>query len=99
MKIKTNHHFRDVLYWHDLEPSEQSELSDSYDSVEESTFFRYRGQVYDLGEFEAYLSARGNGAHELVHDWDGYHSKSYFSAVLVKYSEDYDAVKVGLALS
>ena len=96
MKIKTNHHFRDVLYWHDLEPSEQSELSDSYDTVEESSFFRYRGHVYDLGEF---LSARGNGAHELVHDWDVYHNDSFFSAVLVKYSEDFDAVKVGLALS
>ena len=96
MKIKTNNHFRPVLYWYELEPSEQSELSDSYDTVEESSFFRYRGHVYDLGEF---MSARGNGAHELVNDWDGYHNDSYFSAVLVKYSEDYDAVKVGLALS
>jgi len=96
MKIKTNQHFRPVLYWHDLEASEQGELSDSYDTIEESSFFRYRGQVYDLGEF---MSARGNGAHELFNDWDGYHNDSFFSAVLVKYSEEYDAVKVGLALS
>ena len=96
MKIKTNQHFRPVLYWHDLEASEQGELSDSYDTIEESSFFRYRGQVYDLGEF---MSARGNGAHELVNDWDGYHNDSFFSAVLVKYSECRDWVKVGLALS
>ena len=96
MKIKTNNQFRPVLYWQDLEANEQSSLFDSYDTVEESTFFRYRGLVYDLGEF---MSARGNGAHELVNEWDGYHNDSYFSAVLVKYSDDGDAVKVGLALS
>jgi len=96
MKIKTNNHFRPVIYWQDLEASEQSELSGSYDTIEESSFFRYRGHVYNLGEF---LSARGNGAHELVNDWDGYHNDSFFSAVLVKYSDDGDAVKVGLALS
>ena len=96
MKIKTNHHFRPVLYWHDLEANEQSKLADDYETIQESTFFRYRNRIYDLGEF---MSARGNGAHELVHAWDGYHNDSYFSAVLVKYSDCGDAVKVGLALS
>ena len=95
MQIKTNHHFRDVLYWHDLTEAEQGELSDSYDSVEESTFFRYRNHVYDLGEF---LSARGSGF-RLFPNWDGYHNDSFFSAVLVKYSDCGDAVKVGFALS
>tara|TARA_B100000945_G_scaffold310073_1_gene301600 strand:- start:188 stop:478 length:291 start_codon:yes stop_codon:yes gene_type:complete len=96
MKIKNNNHFRPVLYWHDLTEAEQRENASAYDGVKDSSFFRYRGQVYDLGEF---LSARGNGAHELVNDWDGYHNDSYFSAVLVKYSECQDFVKVGLALS
>ena len=96
MKIKTNHHFRHVLYWHDLEPSEQSELQrTSGRFVKESSFFRYRNRVYDLGEF---MSARGNGF-RLFPNWDGYHNDSFFSAVLVKYSDCGDAVKVGLALS
>jgi len=96
MKIKTNNHYRDVLYWHDLEADEQSELANDYETIQESTFFRYRNRIYDLGEF---ISAHRTGAHELAKDWDGYHNDSLFSAVLVKYSEDYDAVKVGLALS
>ena len=95
MKIKTNHHFRPVLYWHDLEANEQSKLADDYETIQESTFFRYRGHVYDLGEF---MSARGNGF-RLFPNWDGYHNDSFFSAVLVKYSDCGDAVKVGLALS
>tara|TARA_R100000655_G_scaffold52600_1_gene90443 strand:+ start:547 stop:837 length:291 start_codon:yes stop_codon:yes gene_type:complete len=96
MEIITNHHYRFILYWHELTSAEQKEHADDYDDVQESTFFRYRGQVYDLGEF---LSARGNGAHSFVNAWDGYHNDSFFSAVLVKYSECGDAVKVGLALS
>tara|TARA_R110002020_G_scaffold453505_1_gene668408 strand:- start:414 stop:704 length:291 start_codon:yes stop_codon:yes gene_type:complete len=96
MKIITNNHYRFILYWHDLTDAEQKERADDYDDVQESTFFRYRGLIYDLGEF---LSARGNGAHYLVNAWDGYHNDSYFSAVLVKYGDCGDAVKIGLALS
>ena len=96
MKLITNNHYRPILYWHDLSQAEQREHADDYDGVEDSTFFRYRGQVYDLGEF---LSARGNGAHSLVNAWDGYQNDSFFSAVMVKYSECGDAVKVGLAIS
>ena len=89
MKIKT-------IYWYDLTDAEQGKHANDYDGVKESTFFRYKGLIYDLGEF---LSARGNGAHSLVNAWDGYHNDSFFSAILVKYSDDGDAVKVGLALS
>ena len=96
MKIITNNHYRFILYWHELTDAEQREHADDYDGVKDSTFFRYRGQVYNLCEF---LSARGNGAHSLVNVWDGYHNDSFFSAVLVKYSECGDAVKVGLAIS
>ncbi|MAN61515.1 MAG: hypothetical protein CMI60_06150 [Parvibaculum sp.] len=91
MKIITNHHYRPWLTWHDLSASEQKEHADDYDDVQESTFFRYRGQVYDLGDF-MYVGRDHVG-------WDGYHNTSFFSAVLVKYSDDGDAVKVGLALS
>jgi hypothetical protein len=92
MKIITNNHYRHILYFHELEPSEQDELKDSYDSVEESTFFRYRGQVYDLNNFMRSTDNRFG-------DWQGYHSDSFFSAVLVKYDVSCEAVKVGLALS
>ena len=97
MKIITNNHYRHILYFHELEPSEQEELKDSYDSVEESTFFRYRGQVYDLGEFMA--KTRYNNLDPKLHGWDGYKNESFFSSVLVKYDDSCEAVKVGLALS
>jgi len=92
MKIITNNHYRHILYFHELEPSEQDELKDSYDSVEESTFFRYRGQVYDLNNFMRSTDNRFG-------EWQGYHCDSFFSAVLVKYDVSCEAVKVGLAIS
>jgi len=100
MKIKTNHNYRPCLYWHDLTDAEQKEHADAYDDVQESTFFRYKGWVYDLSDFlcvNNVLHGRGQD-HELF-GWDGYHNDSFFSSVLVKYSDCGDAVKVGLALS
>ena len=97
MNIITNHHYRLLLSWHDLTDAEQREHADAYDGVKDSTFFRYRGQVYDLGEFSrpAYLSHERS----MLNKWHGMLGTSFFSAVLVKYSDDYESVKIGLALS
>lgn len=97
MKIITNNHYRPVLYWHELTEKEQEELKDSYDTVEESSFFRFKNYVYDLGEFIA--KTRYNNLDPDLHDWDGYKNESFFSSVLVKYDDSCEAVKVGLALS
>ena len=82
----------DYIDWSAIERGEDS-----------ATFFRYRGTLYDLGEF------MNMGRHGLGHaggfaethgltEWDGYMSESFFSAILVKYVDD-DHVIVGLALS
>jgi len=100
MKIITNNQYRHILYFHELEQGEQDELKDSYDTVEESSFFRYRGHVYDLNEFMRVNNAlNGKGVKHDLYGWDGYHNDSFFSSVLVKYSDCNEAVKVGLALS
>ena len=51
MKIITNNHYRPVLSWHELTTKEQDELKDSYDTIEESTFFRFKDWCYDLNDF------------------------------------------------
>ena len=108
MKIITNNHFKEILSFFDLTNKEQNDIKDNYDTIEESSFFRYRGQVYDLNEFmrvnervRNWLLANFDDAvtHNEMQEWDGYHNDSFFSSVLVKYSECNDAVKVGLALS
>lgn len=94
MKIITNHHYRHWLYFCELTDAEQKEHADDYDGVQDSTFFRYRGRLYDLSDF-----MRVGRDHVGFHGFHGYKTDSYFSAVLVKYSDDGDSLKVGLALS
>tara|TARA_B110000858_G_C17498608_1_gene334945 strand:+ start:148 stop:453 length:306 start_codon:yes stop_codon:yes gene_type:complete len=101
MKIITNNHYRAILSFFELSTKEQDELKDSYDTIQESSFFRYRGQVYDLGEFMrpcGYSYDDATISHEMK-EWEGYHNDSFFSSILVKYSSCNDAVKVGLAIS
>jgi hypothetical protein len=100
MKITTNNHYRPVLSWHELTTKEQDELKDSYDTIKESTFFRFKDWCYDLNDFlrvNDHLHGRGTD-HDL-YGWDGYKNESFFSSVLVKYDESCESVKVGLALS
>lgn len=100
MQIKTNHNYRPILYWHDLTDAEQDEHRDAYNGVQDSTFFRYRNWLYDLNEFLRVNDAlNGRGRDHSLYGWDGYKNDSFFSSILVKYGEDCETVKVGLALA
>ena len=94
MKIITNNHYRFTLDFHELTEAEQDDLRGLYATIEESTFFRYRGHVYDLGDCMGIENAI-----PAFSAWHGYFSETFFSSVLVKYSDDCESVKVGLALS
>ena len=95
MKIIANHHYREVLTSFDLTEKEAREFD--YLDLEngEGSFFRYRGDAYDLGEFMRW----DNPDSPTRKSWDGFRSDSYFSGLVVKYSEDCELVKVGLCLS
>jgi len=59
-------------------------------------FFRYKGELYDLGEFMHWTGPEFSP----IAQWDGYLSDSFFSAIVVRFvSDDDDHVVVGLALS
>jgi hypothetical protein len=92
MKIITNNQYRPILNWHELTEAEQKEL-DMYEDVQESSFFRYRKWTYDLCDFW-----RTDSNDHWKDKWDGYKTDSYFSAILVKYSECGEALRVGLAI-
>jgi hypothetical protein len=95
--VKTNYHRRDILNEWELTPKERLEFDyldwKAFEQGRDSaSFFRYRGQVYDLGEFGiAPPSLRGK--------WDNFQSDSYFSGILVRYSDNYESVIVGLLLA
>ncbi len=100
MTIKTNNVPRDVVEAHELTEAERAEFDYlDWPAIEDgrgsASFFRYKGEVYDLGEFEVW----DNPASPTRQNWDGFRSDSFFSAIVVRYVEDYERVVVGLALS
>lgn len=88
MQIKTNNQPRNLVSWYDLTEKEQAD----FDYIEDGQFngFRYKGQVYDLGEF-MHCTQSVNG----FADWHGISSETFFSGVLVKMLDDGDSVVVG----
>jgi hypothetical protein len=99
MTIITNHVPRDVVEAYELTPKEREEFDyHDWDKIERGedspTFFRYKGEVYDLGEFS---STDNIFYHDPLHPfrkWSGYLSDSYFSGMLVKYVDNFERVIV-----
>jgi len=88
LTIKTNYVPRDLIYGFELSETELAEF-DYLEEPENAEFFRYRGQVYDLGEF---MRVPDNVPE--FGDWQGYASDTFFSGVLIKYAENYERVIV-----
>jgi hypothetical protein len=105
MRVITNHVPRDVIDAWELTPAERAEFDYlNWPAIERgedsASFFRYRGQLHDLGEFTAdYGITRDAGLPDALSKWDGYRSDSFFSALVVRFTEDNERVVVGLVLS
>jgi hypothetical protein len=94
--VTTNWQARDLIDGSELTKEDREEFDyldwDKIERGEDSaSFFRYKGTLYDLGEFMA-VPAYSNLPWR---DWDGYQSDTYFSGLLVKYTEDCEGVIVG----
>ncbi len=97
MNIKTNNVPRDVIYGFDLTDTERAEFDyyDSQQALDNAAFFRYKGELYDLGEFERW----DNPASPTRGAWDGVRSDTYFSGFVVRYVENCERVIVGTYFS
>ena len=87
----SNYSWRNLLYSYELTDKERQNFG-YYDDEEimGQNFFRYKGEVYDLGEFvyipeDSYLSYFG---------WQGSLATSAWSAILIKLSNDGDSVQI-----
>jgi len=106
MLIKTNNVPRDVIDAYELTTDEREQF-DYLDwaaierGEDSASFFRYRGEVYDLGEFVANMRDTGGGTTGTgdLSAWDGFMADSFFSAIVVRYVDNFERVVVGLALS
>ncbi len=86
--IKTDNIPRDVLMGAELDDREKAEF-DYYtiDELYDASFFRYKGNVYDIGDFLH--------APESLKPWHGSLSTSYFTGIVIKYTNGFESVIVG----
>ena len=97
--VTTNNVPRPVIDGWQLTPAERAEFDYiDWDAVEagndSASFFRYRGQLYDLNDgFEIHVPAGTPGK------WDGFQSDSFFSGIVIRYCEDYEYVVVGTLIA
>lgn len=98
MEITTNRVPRFTIDAWELTPAEREEFDyldwQAIDRGEESaSFVRYRGTLYDLGEF---MAPTGD---QFGSYWHGYAADTFFSATLVHLCSDGESVVMGRAYS
>ena len=94
MRIITNNQPRNLVYGDELTAAERADF-DYVEDIDSHAFFRYRGVVYDPSEFLQW----DNPASPTHQDWHGVRSDSYFSGVVIRYTEDFEQVVVGTYLA
>lgn len=97
VRVVTNNVPRDVIDAYQLTLTERTEFDyinwAGIDAgTDSASFFRYRGTLYDLHEFE-HTTDRTEGS--VLRQWDGVQTDTYFSATVVRYVENYERVIVG----
>lgn len=63
------------------------------DGSDSASFFRYKGQLYDLGDFQRFENR--DSASSSFPGWLGFQSDSFYSGILVRYTDDMESVIVG----
>lgn len=97
LTVITNNVPRSILDGCQLTEKEQAEFdypdwSAIAEGSDSASFFRYRGEIYDLAEF---MTTSGMPQFSPLAKWHGYHSDTFFSGIVVRYAEDCDYVIVG----
>jgi hypothetical protein len=108
--IKTNNKPRELICGWELTDTERKDFDyigelDDHEKWNNETsyrFFRYKGNLYDIHQFvrivPLYKSVgfeHGTNDSELL-QWHGIQTDSFFSAIVVKYCDDYESIIVGL---
>jgi hypothetical protein len=96
MEVITNHVPRDVVEGYELTEKEREKFDYiRWDKLEEGehseTFFRYKGELYDVNDCEPIFRDTIQGFKE----WDGIFTETFFSGVVFKYANCYEQVIVG----
>jgi hypothetical protein len=95
LRIITNNVPRLVIDGYELSDAERAEFDYIDFENGDPTFFRYLGRLYDIGEFSTTSTLPEFSP---LRKWDGYLSDSFFSGLVIRFSDDFDHVVVGAFL-
>jgi len=84
LHVITNGHSRPTVCWHDMPEDERANFD--YAGAQTSDYVNYRNWWYDVGEFMSVDPKTQPTLHSL--GWEGYHTDTAFSAIVVKYDKD-----------
>lgn len=90
LEIITNHHWRPILYSHEIPEKVLENEFDWMRDPDNYSFFKYKDWYYCLEEIMVLDERSPFGGR-----WHGYHSDTFFSGILVEISDDGEMVKVG----
>ena len=95
LTIKTNHAWRDFKYRNEV-PAKvlRSEFDWTNEEDHHDGFIHYRGWWYHISQFE-HIPAPN---HPFV-GWDGFHSDSFFSGIVINLSKDSEQYQIGTYFS
>ena len=99
MKIISNNHWHNLLYGYELTETEKQDF-DYIDDIDSHDFIKYRGVIYDSGEFMP--TPQNEPARQELNElasWHGYQSDSFFSGVVIRYSDDFEQYQIGTYIS
>jgi hypothetical protein len=87
MNITTNHQPRRLLFACEFSGAERTKLRQQFDWMSDEdfdsdcSFFRYKGDYYNLADF---MRIEFSAKESALQGWHAYSSDSYFSGVLIK---------------
>jgi len=103
IKIISNYQWRNFLYGHELPASVRGDFDYMNDEEFYShNFIKYKGHYYDVSEFMLYKHECSDEVKNQDHSkwqWQGYQSDSYFSGVLIRYSDDCEQYQIATYFS
>lgn len=88
LEIITNNKPRDFTYGYELSEAEKADF-DYIDDIDAHDFVRYKGRVLDPSEFVV------TGTKGEFSEWSGVHCETFFSGLLIKYTNDHQQVIMG----
>ena len=94
MIIRTNRQWRETIQGYELTEKERTDF-DYVEDIESHSFIRYHGNIIDPGEIFAITSNMRLHAENDFTDWHGYQSDSYFSGIVIRYSDDCERYQIG----